>query len=394
MNLTMQRSGASRRARSLVIAALAGVAALTAIAAPPADAKKKKPKGPTVTVMTRNMFLGADLGPGLDAGDLNEAIDGAGVILNELDSTKIEERVVPMAKEIKESKADLVGLQEVALWHDQTPSDFGAPPTGFGSEATNVRYDFLQLLLDELERIGGKYDVVAVQDEFEAELPANTDGSADHSAELDGRLKMRDVILARQGSKVKLGKVESANFTEANLFTPTIAGLIELPVQRGWISVEGKVQGGSGKASASKSKDYKFRFVNTHLEAFGEPTIREAQARELFAKGGPLKTGKQVILVGDINSGGPKDNITGDDPLAYDALIDFGMKNLGTRHTCCYSSLFDPDAPIDHTVDHVMAKPGLKQKDAFLTGDDPAERTPSGLAPSDHLGVVSKLVLK
>jgi hypothetical protein len=48
----------------------------------------------------------------------------------------------------------------------------------------------------------------------------------------------------------------------------------------------------------------------------------------------------------------------------------------------------------DHTVDHVMTKPGLKTVNAFVTGNNPAKRTPSGLWPSDHGGVVSTVKFK
>ena len=70
--------------------------------------------------MTRNIFLGADLGPALERPTLDGAIDGAGVILNEVDATNFPERAKPLAREIAASEPDLVGLQEVALWRQQT----------------------------------------------------------------------------------------------------------------------------------------------------------------------------------------------------------------------------------------------------------------------------------
>ncbi len=60
--------------------------------------------------------------------------------------------------------------------------------------------------------------------------------------------------------------------------------------------------------------------------------------------------------------------------------------------TCCYpSALNDPTFTFDHTVDHVLVKPKLKKVNAYVTGNDPSQMTPSGLWPSDHGGVVSKL---
>jgi hypothetical protein len=45
----------------------------------------------------------------------------------------------------------------------------------------------------------------------------------------------------------------------------------------------------------------------------------------------------------------------------------------------------------DHTVDHILTKPPLRTHKAYVTGNDPSERTPSGLWPSDHGGVVATL---
>lgn len=375
------RSGRTLRMVLLgaLVAALAG-----SVFASAAEAKKR---GKNVTVMSRNVYLGADLSPALTADSIPEAIDGAGEIYNEIERTNFPERAVPLAREIKQSKADLVGLQEVALWREQIPSDGGnQATTGFGTDATTVKYDFLKTLMAELKKQGAKYKVAAVQEEFEGELPADVDGNdetgAPFGADLDARLTMRDVILAKKGVKTKRVRMEQFE----NRFEANVGGVV-VPADRGWVSLHATV----GKA--------KFRFLNTHLEAFGDPTIKEAQAKELFKKGGPLRTNKQVIMVGDLNSGNlPRHNIgdEGDgsdaDQLAFEALKRFGMEDRGAVQSCCYpSALNDPTFTFDHTVDHVLVKPKLKKVKAYVTGNDPSQMTPSGLWPSDHGGVVSKL---
>ena len=108
--------GIFRTGRRLAILLSAIAVLLLAVPVAADAAKAEKQGGPKVTVMTRNVFLGADLGPALAATTLDGAIDGAGVILNEVDETNFPERAKPLAKEIAESEPDLVGLQEVALW--------------------------------------------------------------------------------------------------------------------------------------------------------------------------------------------------------------------------------------------------------------------------------------
>jgi Endonuclease/Exonuclease/phosphatase family len=230
-----------------------------------------------------------------------------------------------------------------------------------------------------------------VQKEFEAELPVDQDGSDAtgglFGADFDARLTMRDVILVRRGSKVKLGKTRKGHYTTR--YEPSIGGAVTIPVDRGWASVEAGI-----KRPGRKGKMSRFRFVNTHLEAFGDPAIREAQAKELIA--GPLDTRKQVVLVGDLNSGitrHKQPEQPGDD-LAFRAFADFGMKDNGAVQSCCYDSLFDANAVFDHTVDHVLTKPRLRTIRAVVTGDDAGQRTGSGLWPSDHGGVVSTLRLR
>ena len=77
---------------------------------------KKKPKAPKLNVMSRNIYLGADLGPILQAPDVNSAVDAGGEIANQVDATNFPLRAQALAQEILTKNPDLVGLQEVALW--------------------------------------------------------------------------------------------------------------------------------------------------------------------------------------------------------------------------------------------------------------------------------------
>lgn len=385
-----------------MLLALVGLGLLALIAPAAGTAAKsgkgKKKKDAEVTVMTRNLYLGADLGPAIGASSIGGAIDAAGTILNDVDLSNFPERSKLLAAEIADAEPDFVGLQEVALWREQTPSDYTLTP------ATQVRYDFLQLLQDQLKAQGAKYRVAVVQEEFDQELPADTDhndatGSgplAGFGADLDGRLTMRDVILVRKDKDLKFKNPQMGHFE--NRYSVTLGGVVPVNVDRGWVSIDAKVKGDK------KTRGAKFHFVNAHFEAFGDPKIREAQAREMIAPGGPLDTKKQLVFLGDINSGSSADHIgspyPGDpnDPLAYNALVnEGGLINLGARQTCCYPDVFESEIGsyrLDHTVDHVFVKPKIKQTDAYVTGDDPSVTGAGGVVASDHGGLVSELKFK
>src|SRR3954447_16437808 len=177
------------------IAALAAL--LLVLLVPAAHAKPA-----TVKVMTRNVYLGADLGPGMDAKDLQGLVNGAGQILNQVDANNFPVRAKGLAAEIAANKPDVVGLQEASLWRTEPCDKSPLPPA-----ATTVKYDYIQ---DILSHLGGKYRVAVVKPEFDFEVWANTDGNEQTSggpncpngSEINGRLTMRDAILVRKGVKV------------------------------------------------------------------------------------------------------------------------------------------------------------------------------------------------
>jgi endonuclease/exonuclease/phosphatase family metal-dependent hydrolase len=191
---------------------------------------------------------------------------------------------------------------------------------------------------------------------------------------------MRDVILAKQGSGVQVWNPQSGNF--ATLLEVEILGN-KLPIARGWTAVDAKVRGSGA-----------FRFVNTHLEAF-HPLIRQAQAAELVAPGGPATTDLPVVLVGDLNS--DDDTVTGADRLAYETLLAAGMveRSTDTPLSCCLKpSLLQvgkggSEADFNHQVDHIMTRDPsqITLESSTVSGIQPV----NGYWNSDHAGVTSAL---
>jgi endonuclease/exonuclease/phosphatase family metal-dependent hydrolase len=382
------------RARAFAVALLAGLIALVAlVAAPGVDAKPKKKKAVPVKVMTRNIFLGADLGPALAANTFKQFTRANGNILAEVDQTNFPLRAQALAAEILDHKPDLVGLQEVAWWRtNPTP---GAPAQGPDGQftANDTRYDFLQLLLDQVSAQGGDYTPAVVKTEFDFEAPADTDNDSNTGLEggdIQGRLTMRDVILVNDDSKVKAKLKNPQTGTFSSLFTPNISG-IDVPVTRGWTAGDVTVKKGKGKKKVKKT----FRFVNSHFEAFDDekqvPSIRAQQAAQLLAE--PANA-KKAIILGDFNSDVP--GVQPGDEQAYQTLLNGGFTERATdeRTSCCVNNLFtSPPTQFDHRVDHIMSnRPNRKVK--LVSSEIVGKAMVNGLYPSDHAGVVSKLKLK
>jgi endonuclease/exonuclease/phosphatase family metal-dependent hydrolase len=345
-------------------------------------------KGKVLKVMTRNVYLGADLSGAIGVSSLPALVAAAGQILRQVDANDFPTRAVGLAHEILTKKPDLVGLQEVALWRT-APVNFGVLTTG--PSATTVRYDYLQLLLDELNRIGKpQYEVVVSQNEFDFEAPADEDddpNTGPYGADINGRLTMRDVILGRRAPEVQTDDPNMGHFVHL-LPVPILTSSV--PVTRGWVSTDAKVRG----------SDW-FRFVNTHLEAFDPailvPSIRALQAGELVAPGGPATSNLPVVLVGDLNS--DDDTVAPGDQQAYNVLVAAGMVERSTDDPlgCCLNSaLLAEDAggsvaDFDHQVDHVMTRDPEKVllKHSAVTGLLPI----NGFWDSDHAGLFSALGL-
>ena len=387
MNSSFARSVDRRFLLAIGLLALLAMVAVAMLAAP---ARSQAAGNSKVSVMTRNVYLGADPSPGIAAQNFNELKDAAGTILNQVDQNNFPVRAKGLAKEILQKRPALVGLQEAALWRTAPCGSPFIPP-----QATTVRYDYIQLLLN---RLGPNYRLVVSQPEFDFETPANTDHSPDHSCDINARLTMRDAILKRVGTDVVTRNPGKGHFD--TLLQEPVSG-VPVDVTRGWTNIDARV-GGSGW----------FRFVDTHLEAFdnqqsnhtnqntdvGNGQVRLAQAQQLVAPGGPATGPLPVVLVGDLNSD-VKTALKPGDGKANQALLQSGFRERSTSDplSCCLNTalLTYPGgggqvSDFDHKVDHIMTNDpqhvGLVN--SAVTGRQPI----NGFWDSDHAGLFSTLL--
>jgi endonuclease/exonuclease/phosphatase family metal-dependent hydrolase len=297
-------------------------------------------------------------------------------------ATNFPERSEALADEIADSQPQLVGLQEVSLYRTGAPDTFSENPT----LAKHVRLDYLEILLQELNERGLHYAPVAITRNFDVENPGYTAPGVLQ----DIRLTDRDVILARTdlpSSELKLSNVQMANFrTNASLPIGTTGQY--LTIWRGWNSVDVKVN------------DKQFRFIHTHLEQEGPFSehpfnqIQVAQGNEILQ--GPAKTELPVILVGDFNS-----KADGTGTPTYSNLTGAGFTDTwSVTHPGELGNTFGHEPLLLNTavnltqrIDLVLFRGSVSAVDADVVGDELGDRTPSGLWPSDHAGLMATLGL-
>jgi endonuclease/exonuclease/phosphatase family metal-dependent hydrolase len=332
----------------------------------PAESTRANPR--PIKVMTRNLYLGADLTAILTAPTVDDLAIQATATFQRVEATNFPARARVLAGEIKDADPLLIGLQETSLWRR---GDFGVID-GPTTPATIVVYDYLQLLLGELSALGDPYIALIVQEEGDNEVPTTLG--------FDIRLTDRDVILAKAAlppDELEVVNALSANYV-TNLSVPTVAGPVT--IKRGWTAIDAIVNRTG------------FRFVNMHLEAF-TAFHRAAQAEELLS-GSATKTPLPIIIVADLNS--PPGELA---PSAYTNLYQGGFidtwfvaNGAAAGLTCCNDEdLRNPTPAFDVRIDYVLTRPALTIVGSKIVGVDRDNRTPSGLWPSDHAGMLTTL---
>lgn len=318
-------------------------------------------------VMTRNIYLGGDIERLATAQAPQDIPAIAAQLYTTVQATNFPERAKALADEIQGANPALVGLQEVSLYRTQNPSDFSGNPL---PNAQTVTYDFLAILLAELQSRGLNYRAAATVQNADAEVPAALAGNATDLT--DVRLTDRDVILAR--GDVQIANVVTGNYTYAQ---EVPVGGASIRFLRGYTKLDATVDGA------------RFTFVNTHLE-----TLRpgnENQAAELAAL---VQTyDKPLIVVGDLNTG-PGAATTGY-PIIVNTTTGLAdawtTVGTGDGFTCCFSETVNDTTTtaLDERIDLVLyAGDNVNPQSAEVVGALLDDRTASGLWPSDHAGLV------
>jgi endonuclease/exonuclease/phosphatase family metal-dependent hydrolase len=340
------------------LAAVAALAALFGVAATGA----KRPL--TVTVMTRNLYLGANLDPIVQATSPAAAFAAVEKGWQQVQANDFPTRARAIAREIARVKPDLVGFQELTLYRTQTPADFTVTP------ATHVVLDYARELRRALAARKLEYRFVAIAPWTDAELPSGDPPT------MDVRLTVRDGLLVRRSKNLK---VLSVHTTQYMTTTPLFGGLVV--AKRGYIYANVSLDG------------RRFRVATTHLESFSN-TSQVAQGQELgaFLSAGSLPT----ILLGDLNS-----RADGTGTPTHANLLALGFQDAWTQAhpndvglSCCHGDdLRELGGPFYSRIDYILSRNGFRAVAAGIVGDKPAGRI-NGLWPSDHAGVWARLRLR
>lgn len=318
-----------------------------------------------ITVMSRNLYIGADVDQVIAALASPDPTDDLPALLGALavvQATDFPTRAAAIVKEIARYRPHVIGLQEVSQL-DVDLNQLGIP-------VTPVHQDFLAILKTLLAARGLDYAVAAkVQNTTAAPLPGVS-------------LVDFDVMLIDVRRVTLNGVVAAQNFqNNIGVVAPGVN------IVRGYIAANVTVDGQN------------YTVLDTHLESGNAPgldLLRAAQAIEIATV---LGSASPAILLGDFNDdpGSPMYQV-----LAGAGFTDvWGQLRPGTGFTCCHlADLSNPRPTLDQRIDYVWARgTGVGPRPAVgtvrLVGDEPRDKIAGPffpIWPSDHAGVVSTLL--
>ena len=265
---------------------------------------------PQITVMARNLYLGADVGVALEL--LPDLSAAAQFMWDQVAVTDFDARVDELAAEVARYRPDAVGLQEATVW---------ACRTGLFGGVTTI-YDFTEQFLAATADAGVPY-VVAETDGVRAENPGyqipaipflttvedpETFQPVFGQDTADCGFTIGDTLLVRADLADSVVAVGTSEYTDRYAVVPVV-----FTIDRGYSWADLAIGGTT------------VRVVTTHLESLwdeGSPAPSVAQSQQLVDD--LSTTTVPLVVVGDFNAD-PRDPRApgapnpGGQPEAYDA---------------------------------------------------------------------------
>ena len=306
-----RRAGIRCGVLGLVTLVLAGLGAPAAHAHP-------RHHGPELTVMTRNLYLGASLTPAVTAPDAKTFLGSVAAVYQAAQASNFPARAQAIAGEVAANRPDIVGLQEVTNWVTSGP---GVPPN----------QDFLAILRAALADQHLHYVVAVTSDNANiGPVPLVQPCASEVTGACLVTLQDRDVILVNADTPgLRWSNARHGNYTAQQTFTPPVAGGTPVSFNRGWVSIDGSYRG------------KRFHLASTHLETAANPPVQEAQAAEFLA--GPARGRGTDIALGDFNSAAD-----GSTTATYAALTMRFRDAWRVNHTARRDLLSRPDPGDSH----------------------------------------------
>jgi hypothetical protein len=393
----------------LTITTSAPLAAPKPAAPAPAASKPATPPGkPSLTVMTRNLYIGGDILKVAGATDPADFLVKAREFLMTVAATNFPERAEALAAEIADKKPDVVGMQEVYQLEY-----YGQDPAWQNGVAPFVNY--LDVLLAALDRHGAPYRAVAIVEEADILAPADLTEPYE-GVDSFVRVLDRDVILVREGVDawpVPLGSLydgcrqslDGCNYNTV-LTAPLPVGSVDF--ERGFVAAQ-VIKGGQLYFVFNTHLEVRTPAPNNPYSAF----YQAAQAYELKSLLDQWPVEGKLVVTGDFNSS-PEDaplpvpddlqqlglppviippymQFTSGPTAFYDAWTLRPGKPPGL--SCCQDEdLLNPWSVLYERIDLVFSRETPADVKANPVGNSPEDKTPSGLWPSDHAGVVVRYV--
>jgi len=349
---------------------------VTLLPATPSPAAAQEDDGEVITVMARNLYLGADVGVALEL--IPDMPAAAQFMWEQVAATDFDARAEVLAAEVARERPAVIGLQEATRWRCRP---------GNLARAVDV-FDFTATFLDATRAAGAPY-VIAATDDARAERPGyripalpwlSRVEDPDTFQPLFGRdtascgFDLADALLIREDLADRVVAAGTRHYVDTYAVVPTV-----LVIDRGY-------------AWADVAFDTStVRFVTTHLEALwddGEVPHAARQARQLVDDLGD--TDLPLVLIGDLNSD-PRDPRGADVPnpslqpaasevcaaQVADATVDTAVADCSAYWTLRQGGFDDagpdPFDPANHTwgTDAQLAGPDARRIDDALAAGNP-----------------------